>query len=121
SSFSIEFLHDALIALAFLNGLDVTIYQAGFDQYTQEILGGESGLYTFAPHAVVLAVEGRRWLAPLYADPLTALPDSDQLRAEALGQVRQLVETFRSRSPAALLLHNCAPPARPALGALDGR
>ncbi len=79
SSFSIEFLHDPLVALGFLEGLDVTIYQPGFDQYQQEILNPESGLFSFEPNVVILAVEGHRWLPALYEDPLASLPNLSRL------------------------------------------
>jgi FkbH-like protein len=121
SSFSIEFLHDSLIAQGFLAGLDITLYQPGFDQYRQEILDPGSGLYSFAPNAVVLAVEGRRWLPALHDDYLAALPDLAPLLSEAHDSVRRLVDAFRSRSSAALLLHNVDPPAGTSLGTLDGR
>ena len=39
SSFSIDFIHDALIAIGFLNSLRVEIYQSGFAQFRQESPG----------------------------------------------------------------------------------
>src|SRR5688572_27639797 len=61
SSFSIEFLEDALRAHAYTEGLVVNVHRPGFDQYQQQILDPAAGLYEFGPDLVILAVEGRRW------------------------------------------------------------
>ena len=55
SSFSIEMVHDPLIAHGCTEGLAVDIYQPGYDQYHQEILASNSGLYKANPDAIILA------------------------------------------------------------------
>src|SRR6188472_1581698 len=37
SSFSIEFMHDALIAYGFVSGFEIEVYQAGFGAFRQEL------------------------------------------------------------------------------------
>jgi HAD superfamily phosphatase (TIGR01681 family) len=121
SSFSIEFVHDPLAAHAFTEGLDLEIHQAGFDQYRQEILNPGSGLYAFAPDAVILAVEGRRLAPSLYDSYLDgAIEDGDKVLAEAEAEMRGLIAAFRERSTAPLLIHSLAPPVWRDLGMLDG-
>src|SRR5206468_3000608 len=68
SSFSSEFIHAPLIAYGLANGMDIEIYQAGFDQFRQEILNPDSRLYSSSPDAVILSVEGRHWLPQLYVN-----------------------------------------------------
>src|SRR5438045_465265 len=62
SSFSIEFLHDSLMALGFLGGMRLEIYQAGFGTFRQELLDPASDLYAWSPAAVFLGVEGSEWI-----------------------------------------------------------
>ena len=122
SSFSIEFIHDVLIALGFLEGLRIQIYQAGFGQFRQEILNSDSGLYAFSPNAVVLALEGKDLVPSLYShDSLETVADLDAAVAEAGKEVAGLAQTFRERSPATLLIHNFTLPTWRRLGILDGR
>src|SRR5712692_6973821 len=122
SSFSIEFVHDVLVALSFLEGLRIQIYQAGFGQFRQEILNADSGLYAFAPDAAVLALEGRDLVPALYTyDAPEDAMDIEPVLADAGQELAALVRTFRERSPATLLIHNFAPPTWPRLGILDGQ
>jgi FkbH-like protein len=122
SSFSIEFIHDVLVALGFLEGLRIQIYQAGFGQFRQEILNPDSGLYAFSPDAAVLALEGKDVLPALYGHDL---PDGaanfESTLTEAGQELATLARVFRERSSAALLIHNFAPPTWRRLGILDGQ
>ena len=120
SSFSIEFVHDALIAFGFLEGLRVELYQAGFGQFRQEILNRDSGLYAFAPHAVVLALEGKDLAPDLYRHDVPDATDLSATVIEAGRELSELAKVFRERSAATLLIHNFVPPTWPRLGILDG-
>src|SRR5262249_37000294 len=120
SSFSIEFIHDALIALGFLDGLRVELYQAGFGQFRQDILNRNSGLYTFAPDAVVLALEGKDLVPDLYRYDVPDAADLNATVTEAGRELANLAKAFRERSAATLLIHNFAPPIWRRLGILDG-
>src|SRR5215471_19776671 len=55
SSYSIEFLDDALTVACFLKGVVPELYQPAFNQFQQEILAPDSGLYRFAPDIVILS------------------------------------------------------------------
>lgn len=123
SSFSIEFIHDALIAQGFANGLRIEIYQPGFGQVRQEILNPASGLYAFAPDLTILALEGEDWLPELYGD-FMAIPVGGAL-AEAAQRARQeivdMASQFRQRHGKPLLVHNLAQPPHRAAGIADVR
>jgi FkbH-like protein len=119
SSFSIQFVHDHLIARGLSDGLGITVYQAGFGQYRQELLDPGSGLYRFAPHAVVLALEGRDVVPDLYL--LDASEESRAPSAELVGEIGAWIEAFRSRSQAAVLVHDFAPPLWPRQGILEAQ
>ena len=100
SSFSIEFIHDHIRVHAFTSGFLVDIYQAGFNAYRQEILDLDSGLYGAHPDVVILAVEKETLDNPVK-------------------EISGLVETFRGRSGAAVLVHNFAQPDYDAAGILE--
>lgn len=122
SSFSIEFIHSALIAHGFLNKLRIEIYQSGFGQFQQEILDPRSGLYAFSPDAAILAVEGRDLVPALYQyyldSPKTGI---ERAVSAASDGVATLVRAFRKNSPASFLIHNFALPVWRRLGILDGQ
>jgi len=123
ASFSIEFVHDVLIALGFLEGLRIKIYQAGFDQFRQEILNRDSGLYAFAPDVAVLGLEGKDLIPDLYRldTPAAKAVDLDTAVTKAAEELANLAKAFREKSAATLLVHNFARPTWPRLGILDGQ
>ena len=120
SSFSIEFLHDALIAQGVANGLGITVYQGGFGTFRQEILDPASGLYAFRPDLAVLAVEGEDWLAEAYGRYSSADPNLQAHPARFKDELASLLGQFRAHSQAPLLVHDFAPPAYEPLGIADG-
>lgn len=113
SSFSIEFVHDSLIAFGFVNGLRIEIYQPGFALIRQEMLDSTSGLYAYAPDATILAIEGEDWLPEIYTNVLDSDSSDESLDGaiERFGQeINSLARAFRSSSLKTLLVHNLAQP-----------
>jgi len=113
SSFSIEFIHDSLIAYGFVNGLRIEIYQPGFGMVNQEMLDSNSGLYAFVPDVTVLAIEGEDWLPDVYTHFMDADTAGASFEAVVKGfrqQLAALVTTFRATSSSPLLVHNLALP-----------
>ncbi|OGB11627.1 MAG: hypothetical protein A3E79_07985 [Burkholderiales bacterium RIFCSPHIGHO2_12_FULL_61_11] len=113
STFSIEFIHDSLIAFGFINGLRIDIYQPGFGLINQEMLDPKSGLYAFAPDVTILAIEGEDWLPEIYTDFMDAETSDGRLGmvvARFRRQIDSLVRAFRSTSTTPLLVHNLALP-----------
>jgi FkbH-like protein len=119
SSFSIEFVHDALIAYGFINRLAVTVYNCGFGAFRQEMLDPGSGLYRSDPHLAVLAVEGQDWLPTVYGGDSALLLDAAGVEQGFSDEVSVLLTRFRANSSAPLLIHNLAPPNPTRLGILD--
>jgi FkbH-like protein len=114
SSFMIDFVSDALVVNGFLDGLRVELYIAGFNQFRQEILNPESGLYQFNPNAVIVAVEAADWLpAPDGNGPAAA--------AAVLQEASSLVTAFRQHSNAPLLFHDFVSPIWPRLGIAENQ
>lgn len=124
ASFSIEFLHDALIAFGFANGLRIEVYQPGFGQIRQELLDPASGLYAFGADVVVVAVEGDDWLPEVYRDFMDADAQGSGPAAavDRFGaDLMTLMQAFRAASPSPVLLHNLAPPRQRRAGIADAR
>lgn len=124
STFSIEFIHDSLIAFGFINGLRIEIYQPGFGLINQEILDPNSGLYAFAPDVSILAIEGEDWLPEIYTDFMDAETFTGRFGvvvARFRQQIDSLVRAFRSTSTTPLLVHNLAPPRLRRAGIADLR
>ncbi|MFH7044205.1 HAD-IIIC family phosphatase [Paucibacter sp. JuS9] len=124
SSFSIEFIHDAVIAQGFANGLAIEIYQPGFGQVRQEILNPASGLYAFAPDLTLLAIEGEDWLPELYAGFMDADPATESLTqatTRCLDDLVDLARQFRRHCSKPLLVHNFAQAPHRAAGIADAR
>lgn len=91
---------DLLPLAAFRYGLHLEVYQAGYDQYRQEILDRRSGLYEFEPDAVLLAVHEGALELPDYS--LT--PEAD-VEGEADRWI-SLWNRIRELSGAAVIQHN---------------
>ena len=120
SSFSIEFVEDALWVRGFVEGLNIDIYRPGYDLYRQEILAPDSGLYRFEPDAVVWAVDGPRWAPALYDEFISGGRGAgEKVVADTLADISNLVRSFRAQSNAAILCHTLLPPRFPDLGILD--
>ena len=101
SSFSIDMVQDPLIAYGFTEGFDVEIYNPGYDQYHQDILSPNSGLYETKPDAIILAVEGRRWAPELYDGFLSEGFQQGQALADTIvARVGDLISTLRRHSAA---------------------
>jgi FkbH-like protein len=120
SSFSIEFVHDHLIALGYTEGLNVEIYQAGFDQYHQDIHTPESRLYRFAPDLVILAIDGTRLAPNLYSGFLqNGYQQSSAIAESVISKVHELITSLRLHTGAPVLLHSLIYPNHSELGVLD--
>lgn len=113
SSFSIEFIHDSLIAYGFVNGLRIEIYQPGFGLINQVMLDPGSALYTFAPDVTILAIEGEDWLPEVYTafmDAEASATDLGAVVARFRQQLAALVTSFRAATSSPLLVHNLPQP-----------
>jgi FkbH-like protein len=121
-SFTVEPVVPMLRAAGFANGLDLTVYTGEFNAYAQEILDGDSALYSFAPQAVILAVETRSLAPELWSDYGDSGPDGGRaVVARVSQQYSDWIKAFRRHSDAHLILHTLAPPLYPSLGVYDGQ
>ena len=116
SSFSIEFIHDALFAHGVANGLMIEFYQSAFGAFRQEILDSSSGLYSKAVDLTVLAVEGEDWLPNAYGRYSLVNTNQAILKDNFKRELSALLDKFRTNSRSPLLIHGFAQPMHSLLG-----
>ncbi len=121
-SFTIEPVMPLLRAEAALYGVDINTHLGEFNTYAQEILDPASPLYQFDPNIVVLAVQTR----DLVPDLWSRFTDLSSVDAQAVVEnaeqtIRSLVDVFRSRSKAHLIIHNLEEPAVSSAGIYDAQ
>lgn len=105
-SFTVEPCIPLLRAEAAVGGIGMEVHVGDFNTYAQDILDPDSGLYRFAPDIVILAAQTRDVAPDLWYD-FTSLSAQQVAGAIArvMGEYRTLVQTFRSRSHAYLVVH----------------
>lgn len=92
-----------------------TVYEAGFDQYQQEILDSGSGLYEFEPDVVLLAVDQNAARLPHWSEsPEDAVTEETERWAS-------LWKIIRDRTGAAVVQTNFVPPIADSFGHLSRR
>jgi FkbH-like protein len=119
-SFTVEPIVPLLRARAFAGGIDLDVRLGDFDLYFQEVIDSNSGLYQFAPDVAIFAVQTRDVAPDLwegFADLDAAGVESAVTRV--VDRFNQLIQTFRSRSKAHLIVHTLQVPSFPAAGILD--
>jgi FkbH-like protein len=121
-SFTVEPIVPLLRAAAFCAGIDLKIHVSDFNAHVQAIMDAGSTLYSFAPDAVVLAVQTRD-IAPDLWNNFTSLT-TEQIRASIdriASEFRSWIHAFREKSSAHLIVHNLETPAFPVAGVLDAQ
>jgi FkbH-like protein len=86
-------------------GIAAEFYQAGYDQYRQELLNPQSGLYGFRPDAVLVSLDLES------AFPQAVLGAGLPPAAEWLAGFDALLAAWRARSPAPVFIFDFLPPA----------
>lgn len=106
----------SMLRLAALReGISLDLYEGQFGQYRQEIMDPTSGLYSFGPELVILAIHAGETSLPLFSQH-----PRDEIEKE-LSRWRFLWKTFADRCTARLVMHNFAVPALGAIGHLSTR
>ena len=95
-------------------------YLCPFNQYAQEILNPESGLYKFNPDVVILALEGERLFADLIEYPYDLEnTDKEAIIEDILSQIDSFFQLLTDRLSAMVLFHNFIIPSITPFSVLD--
>jgi FkbH-like protein len=121
-SFTVEPVVPLLRAASFVSGFDLNVMIGDFNQYAQEFLDSASGMYGFEPNIVILALQTSELAPSLWTDfaDLDAAAINAAV-ARSIDLLRNLVNHFRARSPAHLVIHTLQLPPSPANGILDAQ
>ncbi|MBI2350897.1 MAG: hypothetical protein HYV00_05380, partial [Deltaproteobacteria bacterium] len=97
-SFNLDLLPRYIKPLLEERGLKPEFYLAGFNQYRQDILQGNSELYEFGPSHIVLLLEGEDLLRDLSREPFDFEDVARRERvSKELGEVHTLLEQIQGR------------------------
>jgi FkbH-like protein len=121
-SFTVEPVLQLLEAAALLYDVRLEALVGDFNTYAQDLLDPTSGLYEFQPDVVLLAIQTRDIAPELWQDFAQQSETSvAQTVDRVLSAYRTWIGSLRSRSEAALILHNLELPAEPEMGVLDAQ
>ncbi len=104
-------------------GLSAEIYDSPFNQYNQEVLSGQSGLYAGKPELIILFLEGEL-LFPGWYEFRTLQKsggEKEELISEAAGRISDVVHAIGSHTGAKIIINNFRVPYHSPLGILDGK
>lgn len=119
-SFTVEPLIPLLRTAAFAAGIDVELYTSEFNAHAQDLLDADSGLYSFAPDAAILATRTADVAPELWLDGARLTSEqADAILQRVTTQFRQWISAFRSRSAASVIVHGLEQPLAAASGILD--
>jgi FkbH-like protein len=121
SSFTIDPLATYLDIKSRLSGLYPEIYVAPFNQFQQEILDENSGVYAFKPDLVILAVQADVLVNKSFYSEFVKLPDVEQHQAEILKRFQVLLSTLTAKTEALVLVNNFVVPSFTPFGILDNK
>jgi FkbH-like protein len=121
SSFTIDPLSIYLDVKSRLVSLFPEIYVAAFNQYQQEILDENSGVYAFKPDVIILAVQADVLLNEKFFSEYVKLKDVRQYQTEILDRIQNIVSMLTSRTDAMILVNNFMVPSFTPFGILDNK
>ncbi len=121
-SFTLEPVLPILKAYSALYGIALETAIGEFNTYSQEILDPNSALYRTKPGMAVLAFQTRDLLPNLWNKYTEMTPEDVQLEIDnAISNLKNLFQIFRSRSQASMVVHNLEMPSVASAGVLDSQ
>jgi len=121
SSFTIDPLAIYLDIKSRLARLHPEIYVAPFNQYQQEIIDENRGLYAFKPDIIILAVQADVLVNENFYPEYVKLNDVEQYQTKILKRFQALLLTLTSRTDALVLVNNFMVPSFTPFGILDNK
>jgi len=112
ASYTTDFVLPLLKTELTLSDIDCEVYKPGFNQFRQEILNRESGLYSFDPDVTIVGF-GLEDILPdaVSKFPLLSHAECEALKQEVLGMCEGLLQAYRSfTARGSILLQDVATP-----------
>ena len=122
SSFNVSGIRETLLVKCLKLGFYPEIYVGEYNQYHQEILDSNSGLYQFKPDLLILFVDTRTVTGEVYLQEYS-VSDEERERwiKSTLEEAVSLVEVVKKNSKAKILIHNFEVPTHSSLGIIENR
>lgn len=122
ASFNVSGVRETLLVKCLRSGFYPEIYVGGYNQYHQEILDPNSGLYQFKPDLLILFVDTRTVTGEVYFQQYSVSDDErERWVKSALDEAVSLVEVAKRNSKAKVLIHNFEVPTQSSLGIIEDR
>ena len=118
-----NYISNALKEICSQYGILAEIYNAPFNQYTQEALSPNSGLNLSDPELIILFLEGK-YLFPDWFDMKAILSDKEhklQLIQDTFDSIESLVDSIHSTRNVKIIINNFHVPYHTPLGILDNK
>ena len=110
-SFTINGLEETIRVKSAEKNIDCVTYVGGYNQYNQEVLNQESNLYKFSPDITFLIIDTRNILGDLFYLPYSvSASERKNFVEKKLKEIRNLANTFTSRTKSKLVIANFAIP-----------
>lgn len=112
SSFSINGLEETMRVKSAEKNIDCSTYVCGYNQYNQDILNPESGLYKFSPELTFLFIDTRQILDDLFYFPYSVTASERKIFVEKkFNGIKNLIDTFISKTQSKLVVSSFTIPA----------
>ncbi len=122
SSFTINGIKETLRVQCGEFGVLTNFYVGGYNQYAQEILEPQSGLYKFNPVLVIIFIDTRAITGDSFFLPYELSNDERQDWIEdKVNEIVSLAKVVSERSLAKVILHNFEVPAYSPLGLIESK
>ncbi|MCF8371831.1 MAG: HAD-IIIC family phosphatase [Bacteroidales bacterium] len=102
-NFATQFLVKALEASGLINGIELSVYEAGYDQIENEIINPASEIYTFSPDSILVCYSSRKLRSKFYE---LGEDQKSNFAGEFLNKVEELTEIIGSRLSSKILFCN---------------
>lgn len=104
------------------NNIATHFYLGAYNQYAQEFLDENSGLYKFKPDLIILFIDLKTILGDFFFLPYqVSAGERKNLVKKVIGELRQLIKKAISVTPAKILVHNFEVPVYSPLGILENK
>ncbi len=102
-NYATQFLSKATEATGIVNNIDISVYEAGFDQIENEIINPASELYSFSPNAVLICYSARKLRSKFYD---LSEEKKQQFALDFIAKTEELTEIIGSRLQSKILFCN---------------
>lgn len=103
-------------------GVGADVYGSGYNQYAQEIINPESGLYQSNPDLVIIFIDTRALAGEYFFSPYQiSVTQRRDLVNEKITELKSFIGQIKNRLSAKIIVHNFEVPTHSPLGILENK